>query len=44
VAEISAKKDKKKANKNSVLEEFKAKFYQKWRKGAKKIFKRLFLF
>ncbi len=29
VAEISAKKDKKRADKKSVLGEFKAKFYQK---------------
>ncbi len=35
-------KGQKRANKKSVLKEFNAKFYQKWRKGAKKILKRQF--
>ncbi len=44
VAEIPAKKVKKWADNKSVLEEFKAEFYQKWRKGTRKILKRCFLF
>jgi hypothetical protein len=43
VAEIPAKKDKKWADNKSVLEEFKAEFYQKWRKRDKENFEKMFL-